>query len=172
MTFPVVQGQRVALREYRVEDKDTIQPWLGEVVSAAGIADPVPRPANEQAPQTIREGLPLGGSRSGTLVIQLVSEGEPLGFLEYEFARGWLAVPFIALAKPYRGWGYGSEAVRLLEGWAQSERVPKRFRADVPVGNGLALYFWLRLGYRPKSASAGDGHAVMMMVREIETGKG
>ena len=58
-------------------------------------------------------------------------------------------MPFIALAKAYRGWGYGSEAVRLLEEWAVRERIAERFRADVDVRNGLGLYFWLRLGYRP-----------------------
>ncbi len=148
MAFPVVQGQRVALREYRVEDKETIQLWLGEIVAAAGIGDPVPRPANDQAARVIREALPPWG-RSGVLVIQRVTEREPLGFLECESTSGWLAVPFIALAKPYRGWGYGSEAVRLLEEWALRERVARRFIADVPVGNGLGLYFWLRLGYHP-----------------------
>ena len=32
-----------------------------------------------------------------------------------------LTVGFIALAKAYRGWGYGSEAVRLLEEWGLRE---------------------------------------------------
>ena len=62
---------------------------------------------------------------------------------------GWLVTTFIALAKGHRGWGYGSEAVRLLEEWAAREVIATRFRAEVDLRNGLGLYFWLRLGYRP-----------------------
>jgi hypothetical protein len=58
--------------------------------------------------------------------------------------------------------------VRLVEEWAVHKRLATRFWAEVDVRNGLGLYFWLRLGYRP-GASAGDGRAVMKMVREIET---
>ena len=37
----------------------------------------------------------------------------------------------------------------MLEEWAERKGVAKRFRAEVPLVNGLGLYFWLRLGYRP-----------------------
>ena len=91
---------------------------------------------------------------------------EPIGLLEYEMREGWLTVTFIALAKAYRGWGYGSEAVRLLEGWASREGVAERFRAEVDARNGLGLYFWLRLGYRPAGWHADGGRDSMAMVRE------
>jgi RimJ/RimL family protein N-acetyltransferase len=90
---------------------------------------------------------------------------EPIGLIEYRLDGDWLTVAFIALAKAYRGWGYGSEAVRLVEEWAAREGLAERFRAEVDVRNGLGLYFWLRLGYRPLAA-AKEGRAVLAMVRD------
>jgi len=86
-----------------------------------------------------------------------------------EPAAGWLTVGCIALAEGERGWGYGSEAVRLLEAKAKAKAV--RFRADVDAGNGLALYFWLRLGYRPARAGEVPGRpprGMIAMVREAQ----
>jgi GNAT superfamily N-acetyltransferase len=81
-----------------------------------------------------------------TLVIAMAGESAPIGLLVYRpAANGWLEVRFLALAKGLRGWGYGSEAVRLIE---ESGRA-QRFVARVSAGNGLGLYFWLRMGYRP-----------------------
>ena len=85
-------------------------------------------------------------------VISLVWDGQAIGFVEYRAghpANDWLTIEDIELEKGYRGWGYGSEAVRLLEEMAVERGLGARFRADVDVKNGLALYFWLRLGYRP-----------------------
>jgi GNAT superfamily N-acetyltransferase len=84
-------------------------------------------------------------------------------------SNGWLRVPFIALARQCRGWGYGSEAVRLVEEWALRTGIAHRFRVDIDVRNGLGLYFWLRLGYRPHAAPE-NGKAAVMMIREVEAG--
>jgi len=83
-------------------------------------------------------------------------------------AAGWLTVVCVEVGEGWRGWGYGSEAVRLLE----AEAEVARFRADVDGGNGLALYFWLRLGYRParpKEVPAGRRRGIITMVRVGET---
>jgi RimJ/RimL family protein N-acetyltransferase len=148
MGFSRLQGRRVALREQTVEETAAIEVWLDEAVAAAGFTETLP-PPGVQFPAIVREGY-AGPSRSGELVIERMGEMGPIGLIAYSVNRGWLAIPIIILAKPYRGWGYGSEAVRLLEQWAVHEGLAKRFRADIPVANGLALYFWLRLGYRPE----------------------
>ena len=111
---------------------------------------------------------------SGLLAIERADEDEAIGLLAYVVRDAWLAVPFIALAKVYRGWGYGSEAVRLVEEWAVRKRLATRFRAEVDLRNGLGLYFWLRLGYRPALKDEfgwqEEGEADRMaMVRVVET---
>jgi RimJ/RimL family protein N-acetyltransferase len=83
------------------------------------------------------------------LVVERIDDNGPIGIVEYKPTDGWMTVRFIGLAKAYRGWGYGSEALRLLEEWAALDRLAERFRAEVDAHNGLGLYFWLRLGYRP-----------------------
>ncbi|HEV8573529.1 MAG TPA: GNAT family N-acetyltransferase [Dehalococcoidia bacterium] len=129
MGFEEITGRRVALRPLHERDVEVIEGWLDEASRAAG------------------PSYPLGANRA--LVIERMSEEGAIGLFEYAVRDGWIRVSFIALAKAYRGWGYGSEAVRLLEEWALGEGRAEHFRAEVPVGNGLGLYFWLRLGYRP-----------------------
>jgi len=83
---------------------------------------------------------------SEALVIARVDDPVPIGLLIYrQRVDGWLEFRFLALAKGLRGWGYGSEAVTLIE---ESGRA-QRFAAEVYAGNGLGLFFWLRMGYRP-----------------------
>lgn len=119
---------------------------------------------------TEAEGTPRKGGE--VVVIARRDDSSAIGVIDYqegEPAAGWLTVRFIALAKQHRGWGYGSEAVRLLEEMSAAER----FRADVDAGNGLALYFWLRLGYRPAVReemfwrSEGDGD-IIPMIRVVD----
>ena len=50
------------------------------------------------------------------------------------------------------GQGYDTEAVRLLEEEALGRGMASRFWAPVRLDDGLGLYFWLRLGYRPAAA--------------------
>lgn len=78
---------------------------------------------------------------------------------------GWLAITGIEIAQGERGWGYGSEAVRSLEGWARERGMAKRFAAAVEPENGLGLYFWLRLGYRPAVAGEAPRDGRFWLVR-------
>jgi len=136
-------GKRVSLRPIGDGDLAAIEPWLSEAVAAAGI--PHPLPLSRGAGEGRSVDPPLGV----VLVVERIDDNGPIGIVEYKPTDGWMTVRFIGLAKAYRGWGYGSEALRLLEEWAALDRLAERFRAEVDVHNGLGLYFWLRLGYRP-----------------------
>jgi len=83
----------------------------------------------------------------------IVVAREEAGVVRFTVRDAEVIIEWMELAPERRGWGHGSEAVRLLEEQMAGEGV-KRVRALVPVENGLALYFWLRLGYLP--AAAGD----------------
>jgi RimJ/RimL family protein N-acetyltransferase len=159
MHVEALVGKRVSLRTIREDDLAAMEVWYEE---AARVAFEDSGLAELRAQAEAKD--------AGVLAIEQAGKDEPIGLLEYEAMEGWLTVPFIALAKPYRGLGYGSAAVRLLEGWALREGLAQRFRAEIDVRNGLGLYFWLRLGYRPRKASGNDGRDVMTMVRKVETG--
>ena len=134
----VLAGSRVTLRPVTAADWAAIEDWWPEAAAAVrGVREPV---AIDELSRMIDEA---GGE---TLVIAMAGELAPIGLLVYRpAANGWLEVRFLALAKGLRGRGYGSEAVRLIE---ESGRA-QRFVARVSAGNGLGLYFWLRMGYRP-----------------------
>jgi len=103
----------------------------------------------------------------GRLVITSGDDETAIGFIEYRVkdpADGWLTIGDIELVEGQRGWGYGSEAVRLLEGMAVEQGLGERFRADVDIRNGLGLYFWLRLGYRPADEQS-DSPETLTLVR-------
>ena len=179
----LTRDARVALRPPTEEDIAAVEPWHDEAVAAS-----VGMPASD-APRLAGRGpgldrgwagaLPYGIQKrmeaaaadpdAGLQAIVRQSDGTVIGLLDYRVnsaAAAWLSVGFIAVAAGQRGWGYGSEAVWLLEAEAQAER----FRADVEAGNGLALYFWLRLGYRPTSPddaswAGGAQSGIMPMMR-------
>ena len=87
----------------------------------------------------------------GLMLITRGDDAEPIGIVEYRAGwpvRGWTTIELIALKEGERGWGYGSEAVKILE----ERHKGARLLAQIDPRNGLALYFWLRMGYRPARA--------------------
>lgn len=158
MRFGELVGKRVSLRAVRDQDLAGIEGWYDEATRAA---------YEDRSFEELRAGA---GERGGLLAISRPQADEPIGLVEYQRGDRWLVISFIALAKAQRGWGYGSEAVRLLEEWAVREGIAERFRAAVDARNGLGLYFWLRLGYRPAGSGefgwpAGNRRDMMPMVR-------
>jgi len=122
-------GERVALRPWRQDDIAAVEAWYDEAA---------------------RTDL-----NDGRLAITLPGEDTPIGIIHYRAdypGTGWLTIGCVGLAPALRVRGYGSEAVLLLEEQALRLGLASRFRAQVEPSNGLALYFWLRLGYRPVAA--------------------
>lgn len=140
------QGRRLSLRPPQAAELPLLAAWLpGAQVGAHGYAP-----------------------------LQVLALAEPsgraLGFLGYALGGPapplkegpWLTIPFLVIDPQERGQGLGTEAILLLEGEARSRGLARRFAAPVPLAEGLALYFWLRLGYRPLGAARGH----LWMVRE------
>lgn len=111
----------------------------------------VVRQAKRSEDTFVRSLLDEFGCEADVLVIERRVDREPVGVIEHrvdEPKKGWLTFGLVAMRDGLRGFGYGSEAVRLIEGRSGS----KRFRAEVSKSIGLAFYFWLRQGYRPATA--------------------
>lgn len=68
-------------------------------------------------------------------------------------AAGAASVPFLAIDPARRYRGLGGEAALALERHLRLRHGLSRVFAPVPDGRGLAVYFWLRLGYRPLTRS-------------------
>ena len=140
----VAEGARVALRPPLDADRDALAAWLD-----------------------VDHG---DGER---LVIARAGDDEPIGLLRYvaDAAEGWLRFESVAVRSELRGLGLESEAERLLEEGSTRGGGPPRFYATVDHEDGLGIYFWLRLGYRPARTGeipwhGGAWEGMMVMVKE------
>jgi GNAT superfamily N-acetyltransferase len=71
---------------------------------------------------------------------------EPIGVAVWEAAAtGAAIIRLIVIHRTHRGWGLGAEAVLRMEEQVGAREV----WVPIPPDNGLAVYFWLRLGYHP-----------------------
>lgn len=134
------------------------------------------RPLTEDdATMSAGRGSSLDRGRAGALPYEVVREadGAVIGRMHYraDDPVGWLSIGCIAVAEGERGWGYGSEAMRLLEAEAAQKWEAQRFRANVDARNGLGLYFWLRLGYRPATPGEVPGGASRGIITMVRTGR-
>ena len=64
-------------------------------------------------------------------------------------SSGWLTFELAVLAEETRGRGLALEAVTVIEREARARGLADAFAAPVEAEFGRAVYFWLRLGYRP-----------------------
>jgi GNAT superfamily N-acetyltransferase len=118
---------------------------LGEAIAAAH--------GNASVPQSVGSLCELRSSLSSHERLQLVvgvegaaAEEVALGILVTLRKEGMpLVVRALAIRESMRNLGYGAEAMYALESTAARPGII----ATVPVTNGLAIYFWLRVGFRP-----------------------
>lgn len=99
-------------------------------------------------------------------------DGAPttVGALAVRVEQRDLVWTWLAVAEAQRAFGYGGAAVPLIE--RQTAKLGATLaRVRVPATNGVALYFWLRLGYRPLASGTwsapGGAYAGTWMVRDL-----
>ena len=135
------------MRPFSEADLPLVEPWYGRTAAVVGLT-------TDGLEADVRRHFDKPRSQPGRelLAIVLADGKELVGLLDRRApypAAGWLTIGFLALADPYRGRGLGSEAVLSLEEEARRTGLAASFAAGVAAGTGRALYFWLRLGYRP-----------------------
>ena len=101
------------------------------------------------------ERFSLKRSVEGAAVIRLADE-ITVGQLKLEAGGEALVVRALCIEEPYRSYGAGSEAVLLLNRTCDAAGVPL-VRAWAPPDRGLAVYFWIRMGYRPLHGEGPEG---------------
>jgi hypothetical protein len=114
-----------------------------------------------------RVGLGVQEEGDGGRVLITDGEDAEIGYIECAVSDGWLEMGWVELGMEWRRHGLAADAVRLLEDEAVRRWDVRGVRAEVPVGIGLALYFWLRLGYRPEEPVRGE-RDTMAMVRAFD----
>lgn len=139
-------GDRVGLRAVVEGDVPLLAPWLPQAIAAAqGRKTPT---AHHEARA---DGL-LSGSEGPAMAVVARADSQPIGVLSYrrsEPEAGWVTISLIAIEPTQRIRGLGGEAVLAFEEFAARGGWGDRFSAPIHPENGLVVYFWLRLGYRP-----------------------
>jgi hypothetical protein len=108
-----------------------------------------------------RDGPPAGQRRAFALTID--DGPDPVGLFVVAMDNpeaGWATVDLLVIARQEER-DVAAWSVAMLEAYVQGET--RQIRAAVPLDVGLALYFWLRLGYRPIVSGRG-----LWMMRELE----
>jgi GNAT superfamily N-acetyltransferase len=147
---PVI-ADRVRLSTLSPTDSEAIAAWLPDALAPEwGLAD-------------FRSALSEAG---GVLISD--AEGEPIGVavVQADTPRpACAAVPLIAVAPARRFRGLGGEAGLALSRHLRASGFDKVYAA-IPDGRGLAVYFWLRLGFRPLRSTEWPGPVTGLLGEE------
>ena len=131
------RGERVMLRDARLEDADLIDEW-NAALEPGSFNDFGPRAPIDRA--TLERG-PMRNDRNGMLVIERIEDSLPLGTIGYRKvgygppgeSDAWQLG--IEVAPDARGQGYGTEAQRLLADWLFATTAANRVEAATDVDN-------------------------------------
>ena len=126
----------MSLRSLRASDVLALSAWLSPLTMELGCGRWISEP-------TLRESVAAHD-------VLLYSDDAGDAFVAYEAGTpvpGCARIDFVAVAREKRRLGIGSRAALALE--RRLARSADRIYVRVPPRLGLALYFWLRLGYRP-----------------------
>ncbi|MSQ61441.1 MAG: GNAT family N-acetyltransferase [Dehalococcoidia bacterium] len=150
----VIAGREVAVRPARASDGHALRGWLGDALNAA---------VEEGAEAERLLGEFERGLEAGAGVYLIEEAGAVVGAVRARLVADGEAARFDALVvRPEaRRRGIGAKALALVE----EATGARRFLAETRARDGRALYFWLRLGYRPIYE---DGRVVMERFKEGE----
>jgi len=105
----------------------------------------------------VGERFRLERESDGGLAVVSVLHGLPVGTMAVEAAADdALFVRSLCIEVEHRGYGAGSEAVLLFNEACRAAGV-KLVRTWAPPDRGLAVYFWIRMGYRPLGGEGPEG---------------
>ena len=143
----VAEGAAAVLRPLRQSDVEAVARWYDQAVVLAGER----RSLSDLLDSSSQVLVLIDGRRQEPVALILPTIDDP--------EDGWATVTLLIVSQEERE--LAARAVALLE--VTVRLAGKHIRAAVPADVGLALYFWLRLGYRPIAA---DGR--LWMIRDLE----
>src|SRR5690606_27307277 len=144
-------GDRIALREYRISDLDSISQWVNDPEITNTLSDVFLYPHSRNESETYLNVIMEGKSSTKSFVIAEKDSLEYIGQIDL-FNLDWknrFAVMAIVIGKKeYLGKGYGSEAIRVLQKFAFEELNLNRIELDVYDYNARAYKCYLKCGFK------------------------
>lgn len=128
----------VSLRELRGDDASWLDGWLGACAASVGYG------AIDQAAAapSLFKRLESDDVRACVIVA-----AEDVGIVTYRAATP-ATIEFVGVQPAHARCGYGHAGATLVEGILQAAGA-RTIYAPAPAVHGIAVYFWIRLGYRP-----------------------
>lgn len=143
-------GPLAVLRPLREGDAEAVARWQAKAVVLAGLPGSLSDPLDST-------------DRRQKMVLTKPRRDEPAGLIPVALddpEPGWATVALLAVAAQEQR-DLAALGIALLEASLRGQG--KHIRAAAPPDAGLALYFWLRLGYRP-AISGGR----LWMIRDLD----
>ena len=131
----------VSIRELRAGDDTWLDTWLG--ACAASVRYDV-----------ITSDAPSASLHTATerdLTAKIIVAAEPVGVITYRLdspSQNDAIIEFVGIEPSFARRGHGQAGASLLEAELRAAGV-RRIFAPAPEAHGIAMYFWIRLGYRP-----------------------
>lgn len=152
-------GERVLLRDVTLDDADLLDEWNRDM-EVGGFNDFGPR---EPIPREPLASGPLRNDRNGSLIVELLETGEPIGTVGWRrilvygpspFSDAWqIGIEIVAHA---RGRGLGTEAQRLLAAYLFAATDLNRVEASTDIENVAEQRSLEKAGYRREGVARGS----------------
>ena len=152
------EGQRVRLRDVTLGDADMLDEWNRNMEAGGfndfGRRDPIPR-------EQLASG-PLRNERNGTLIVERVEGGTPIGTVGWRRVVVYGPSPAsdafqigIELIPSARAKGFGTEAQRLLADWLFATTDINRVEASTDADNIAEQRSLAKAGYTREGVMRG-----------------
>lgn len=134
----------LSLRPMATSDAAWLDGWLAPVAASVGYGEI----------DAERPGASLSARASADPGMQariIVRDSDDVGLVVYQVdapGRGAAVIEIVATRREFARRGSGMAAVALIEGELRAASVRSVY-APAPAVHGIAMYFWIRLGYRP-----------------------
>lgn len=102
-----------------------------------------------------RVRLEFSGEDGGATIVGF-NDGAAVGSVLFESAGSVLTIRSLCIDEPHRSYGCGSEAAWLVVRAARASGY-ELLRASAPAALGLAVYFWIRMGFHPLHGDGPEG---------------
>jgi RimJ/RimL family protein N-acetyltransferase len=155
--FPA--GAQVRLRDVRLDDAERIDAWHAAIDGSGGFNDF--GVTHEPVDREILLAGPLRDEQKGTLIVERLADGMPLGSVSWHKVR-YGANPEsdawnmgIELVPEARGKGYGTEAQRLLARWLLATTTVNRIEASTDTENAAEQRSLEKAGFTREGVARG-----------------
>jgi RimJ/RimL family protein N-acetyltransferase len=149
--MPRLHGESIMLREYRKEDLHWMRQWVNDPAIVSSLSDLFLYPHSYETTETYLNAMLAGESESrGFVIANLGNEGyigqANIDAIDWKNRVGSIGI--VIGSTEHWGFGYGTEAMKLLVDFAFRDMNLNRLELEVYDFNERAIRSYLKCGFR------------------------